>query len=93
MTLQGSLDVDRFNKFMADFLQENSANLFRSKGVLSFVGLDAKFVFQVQLAARHVCSCELRLEPYSRSTSGIDSRHVRPYGEYTEREDKLVPCS
>lgn len=46
VTLQGSLDVDRFNRFMAVFLQENSSNLFRSKGVLSFVGLDAKFVFQ-----------------------------------------------
>ena len=47
MTLQGSLDVDKFNAFMGDFLRKHSADLFRSKGVLSFKNQDRKFVFQV----------------------------------------------
>lgn len=47
MTFEGSLDVDLFNKFMAEFLRFNSENLFRSKGVLSFEGQERKFVFQV----------------------------------------------
>ncbi|CAM9477880.1 unnamed protein product [Ectocarpus sp. 8 AP-2014] len=35
-----------FNKFMAEFLRENSANLFRSKGVLAFKDQERKYVFQ-----------------------------------------------
>lgn len=48
MTFEGSLDVDLFNRFMAEFLRFNSENLFRSKGVLSFEGQERKFVFQVR---------------------------------------------
>lgn len=51
MTFEGSLDVDLFNKFMAEFLNFNSENLFRSKGVLSFEGQERKFVFQVRKQA------------------------------------------
>lgn len=47
LTLKGSFDVDLFNKFMGEFLEENSANLFRSKGVLSFKDQARKYVFQV----------------------------------------------
>lgn len=47
LTLQGSLDVDKFNDFIGEFLREHSANLFRSKGVLALKGQDQKFVFQV----------------------------------------------
>lgn len=63
MTFEGSLDVDLFNKFMAEFLKDNSANLFRSKGVLSFEGQERKFVFQVPnplcvcLCVACSCSC------------------------------------
>ncbi|CAM9831427.1 unnamed protein product [Scytosiphon promiscuus] len=46
LTLAGSLDVDIFNKFMQAFVVENSANLFRFKGVLSFKDQKPKFVFQ-----------------------------------------------
>ncbi|CAB1103553.1 unnamed protein product [Ectocarpus sp. CCAP 1310/34] len=46
LTLSGNLDVDMFNKFMGEFLRENSANLFRSKGVLAFKDQERKYVFQ-----------------------------------------------
>lgn len=54
LTLAGSLDVDLFNRWIADFLRENSANLFRSKGVLSFENQERKWVFQVRT---YVCAC------------------------------------
>lgn len=48
LTLTGSLDVDLFNTWIGEFLRDNSANLFRSKGVLSFKGQERKWVFQVR---------------------------------------------
>lgn len=54
LTLSGNLDVDMFNKFMGEFLRENSANLFRSKGVLAFKDQERKYVFQV----RELCNVE-----------------------------------
>lgn len=51
LTLAGSLDVDLFNTWIGEFLRENSANLFRSKGVLSFKGQERKWVFQVRECA------------------------------------------
>lgn len=56
LTLQGSLDVDKFNDFIAEFLREHSADLFRSKGVLAFKGLDQKFVFQVLYYTNSSCA-------------------------------------
>lgn len=50
MTLQGSLELDKFNAFMGEFLKEKSADLFRSKGVLAFKNQDRKYVFQVRNA-------------------------------------------
>eukprot|EP00903_Cladosiphon_okamuranus_P008958 g8572.t1 len=46
LTLTGSLDVDLFNTWIGEFLRDNSSNLFRSKGVLSFKGQERKWVFQ-----------------------------------------------
>ena len=44
---EGELDFNRVNEFMMNLLQENSANMYRSKGVFCFQGQgDAKFVFQ-----------------------------------------------
>lgn len=44
---QGNLHAQWFNIFMMDLLRERAADLFRTKGVLSFHGQgDTKFVFQ-----------------------------------------------
>lgn len=43
----GSFDVPKFNMFMSTLLQAKSADIYRSKGILSFAGQGAtKFVFQ-----------------------------------------------
>ena len=45
--IDGYLDVPKFNMFMAELLQTRAADLYRTKGVLSFAGQgDQKFVFQ-----------------------------------------------
>eukprot|EP00656_Telonema_subtile_P026084 TRINITY_DN2806_c0_g1_i3.p1 TRINITY_DN2806_c0_g1~~TRINITY_DN2806_c0_g1_i3.p1 ORF type:complete len:456 (-),score=157.92 TRINITY_DN2806_c0_g1_i3:65-1432(-) len=47
LTMAGSLDPQKFNAFMGELLQENSKDLYRSKGVVSLQGEgDTKFVFQ-----------------------------------------------
>mmetsp|Transcript_702 Transcript_702/g.2063 ORF Transcript_702/g.2063 Transcript_702/m.2063 type:complete len:350 (-) Transcript_702:46-1095(-) len=47
ISVDGFLDVPKFNIFMAELLQTRAADLYRSKGVLSFAGQgDQKFVFQ-----------------------------------------------
>ena len=44
---EGELDFNLVNEFMMNLLQENSANMYRSKGVFCFQGQgDTKFVFQ-----------------------------------------------
>jgi G3E family GTPase len=46
-TIDGELDVTKFNDFMSAFLKEKAIDLFRSKGVLGFKDQgDVKFVFQ-----------------------------------------------
>ena len=46
-TIEGMLDVGTFNTFMSTLLQERAADLYRTKGVLSFADQgDVKFVFQ-----------------------------------------------
>lgn len=46
-TIKGDLDTLKFNTFMSDLLAEKAADLYRTKGVLSFAGQgDVKFVFQ-----------------------------------------------
>ena len=46
-TIEGMLDVAEFNTFMSALLQEKAADLYRTKGVLSFAEQgDVKFVFQ-----------------------------------------------
>ena len=45
-TIDGLLEVPLFNQFMSKLLQEKAADLYRTKGVLGFVGQDDKFVFQ-----------------------------------------------
>jgi len=47
ISVEGFLDVPKFNIFMAELLQTRAADLYRSKGVLSFAGQgNQKFVFQ-----------------------------------------------
>merc|ERR1719287_422865 len=47
ISVDGFLDVAKFNIFMAELLQKRAADLYRTKGVLSFAGQgDTKFVFQ-----------------------------------------------
>lgn len=47
IAVEGFLDVPKFNMFMAELLQTRAADLYRTKGVLSFAGQgDTKFVFQ-----------------------------------------------
>jgi len=46
-TIKGDLDTLKFNTFMSDLLSTKAADLYRTKGVLSFHGQgDTKFVFQ-----------------------------------------------
>lgn len=46
-TVNGLLDIPKFNQFMSELLQENAQNLYRTKGVLAFDGQgDVRFVFQ-----------------------------------------------
>eukprot|EP00599_Poterioochromonas_sp_BG-1_P005210 CAMPEP_0173149736 /NCGR_PEP_ID=MMETSP1105-20130129/10512_1 /TAXON_ID=2985 /ORGANISM="Ochromonas sp., Strain BG-1" /LENGTH=474 /DNA_ID=CAMNT_0014064677 /DNA_START=30 /DNA_END=1454 /DNA_ORIENTATION=- len=46
-TIEGLLDVPRFNTFMTQLLQVKAADIYRSKGVLAFADQgDLKFVFQ-----------------------------------------------
>lgn len=46
-TIDGLLDVPKFNTFMTQLLQVKAADIFRSKGVLAFADQgDLKFVFQ-----------------------------------------------
>jgi G3E family GTPase len=47
IAVEGELDFEAMNEFMMSLLQANSANMYRSKGVLCFEGQgNAKFVFQ-----------------------------------------------
>ena len=57
MTLKGSLELDKFNAFMGEFLGKHSADLFRSKGVLAFENQDRKYVFQVRAAQTLLQEC------------------------------------
>jgi len=46
-TIEGLLDVMKFNAFMSALLKEKAADLYRTKGILAFADQgDAKFVFQ-----------------------------------------------
>jgi G3E family GTPase len=46
-TVDGLLDIPRFNQFMSEFVQKNAINLYRTKGVLAFSGQgNTKYVFQ-----------------------------------------------
>lgn len=46
-TVDGLLDIPKFNQFMSEMLQRDAKNLFRTKGVLAFAGQgNVKYVFQ-----------------------------------------------
>ena len=46
-TIEGNLDVTLFNTFMSELLKAKAADIYRSKGVLTFESQgDSKFVFQ-----------------------------------------------
>lgn len=44
--LEGALDENKVNKWMARLLQERGTDLFRMKGILNIAGNDNRFVFQ-----------------------------------------------
>ena len=44
---EGTLDLEKTNKWISTLLRERGQDIFRSKGVLSIKDMDAKFVFQV----------------------------------------------
>merc|ERR1712110_860906 len=46
ITLVGDVDPDMFNTFVGNLLRAKSADIYRSKGVISLAGHDAKFVMQ-----------------------------------------------
>jgi G3E family GTPase len=47
MKFKGNFDVPKFNMFMSTLLQAKAADMYRSKGILSFEGQgNTKFVFQ-----------------------------------------------
>ena len=73
--MAGSFDVDMFNAFMGEFMNENSANIFRSKGVLSFEGQEKKWVFQVCV---HMCAVQHRLLLLVGSCSPSLAHHPKP---------------
>ena len=43
---EGELDEEKINAWLSELLREKGNDLFRSKGILSIKGSDAKFVFQ-----------------------------------------------
>mmetsp|Transcript_34008 Transcript_34008/g.55191 ORF Transcript_34008/g.55191 Transcript_34008/m.55191 type:complete len:585 (+) Transcript_34008:94-1848(+) len=45
-TLDGELDMGRFNKFIQKMMVEKGVDLYRSKGVVAIEGMAKKFVFQ-----------------------------------------------
>jgi len=46
-TIEGLLDVPKFNTFMSDLLARRAKDLYRTKGILAFADQgDTKFVFQ-----------------------------------------------
>ena len=46
-TVDGLLDIPKFNQFMSELLQRDAKNIFRTKGVLAFSGQGTtKYVFQ-----------------------------------------------
>jgi G3E family GTPase len=46
ITMAGSLNPDRFERWMVDLLRLRGVDIFRAKGVLSLTGDDKRFVFQ-----------------------------------------------
>lgn len=73
MTLQGSLELDKFNAFMGEFLKEKSADLFRSKGVLAFKNQDRKYVFQ---GVHEQINCEPSPTEWAKDGSDRESKIV-----------------
>ena len=43
---EGSVDEERFNGWLRTLLNEKGVDIFRSKGILSVSGFDARFIFQ-----------------------------------------------
>uniref|UniRef100_A0A7S2AW62 CobW C-terminal domain-containing protein n=1 Tax=Octactis speculum TaxID=3111310 RepID=A0A7S2AW62_9STRA len=73
---EGELDLDKLNAFLTRLLQEKGVDIFRSKGVLSIAGSDARFVFQ----AVHM------LMGFSSSDEGVG----RPWKENEPRINRII---
>ncbi|MFM8477467.1 MAG: CobW family GTP-binding protein [Planctomycetaceae bacterium] len=46
ITTSGDLDLERFQGWLRELLAEQGPNIFRMKGILSFRGMEQRFVFQ-----------------------------------------------
>jgi len=44
--MEGSFVVEKFNKWMTSLLREKAVNIYRSKGIVSIMGSDERYVFQ-----------------------------------------------
>ena len=44
--VDGDLDLDRLNDWLGNLLQTKGTDIFRSKGILSVAGMEARYVFQ-----------------------------------------------
>lgn len=73
---EGELDFDKMQTWLGKLLQERGADIFRSKGILSFEGSDDKHVFQ----GVHM------LMAFSSSADGVG----RPWGPGEKRLNRLV---
>jgi len=73
---EGTLDLTRLNTWLTILLRDHGVNIFRSKGVLSIAGTDARYVFQ----GVHM------LMSISSSDDGVG----RPWKEGEKRTNRLI---
>merc|ERR1711972_1082643 len=72
----GALDMDRLNAWLSRLLEAKGVDIFRSKGVLSVSGSDARYVFQ----GVHMLM----------GFSSSEASDVRPWKDDEHRRNKLV---
>jgi hypothetical protein len=75
--IEGSFDVEKFNKWLQNFLKTKAVDVYRSKGIFSIMGSDERHVFQ----AVHMLM--------SFGTSGDVGTKLPPWGPDEPRTNKL----
>lgn len=76
INFDGALDLGRLNAWLSQLLQQKGVDIFRSKGVLSIAGSEARYVFQ----GVHM------LMGFSSSDDGVG----RPWRADEKRENRLI---